>query len=109
MCRIDLHILSTHSVLLDILTVINTDHTPYVLILHFVHIYIYTTHNNMQRDSRLYMSRICNVMDAHWMLSTGSRYIVVFVQCARVVQLNCVKVQCMAYCKVGVFCRVYWF
>ncbi len=32
-----------------------------------------------------------------------------FVQCVRVVQLNCVKVQCMAYCKVGVCCRVYWF
>ncbi len=33
------------------------------------------------------------------MVSSGSRYIVVFVQCVRVVQLNCVKVQCMAYRK----------
>ncbi len=31
----------------------------------------------------------------------------VLVQCLRVVQLNCVKVQCMAYCKVGVCSRVY--
>ncbi len=37
--------------------------------------------------------------------------IFVFVQCVRVVLLNCVKVkvQCMAYCKVGVCCRVYYF
>ncbi len=32
-----------------------------------------------------------------------------FGQCVRVVQLNCVKVRCMAYRKVGVCCRVYWF
>ncbi len=33
----------THSVLLDILTVINTHYTPYVHILHYVHIlYIHT-------------------------------------------------------------------
>ncbi len=38
------HILSTHSVLLDILTVINTHYTLYVHILHYVHIY---RHNNM--------------------------------------------------------------
>ncbi len=30
-------------------------------------------------------------------------------QCVCVVQLNCVKVQCMAYRKVGVCCRVYLF
>ncbi len=30
-------------------------------------------------------------------------------QCVRVVQWNCVNVQCMAYCKVGVCCRVYSF
>ncbi len=42
MCNIHIHILSTHSVLLDILTVINTHYTPYVHILHYVHIYTYT-------------------------------------------------------------------
>ncbi len=40
MCNI--HMLSTHSVLLDILTVINTHYTPYVHILHYVHIYTHT-------------------------------------------------------------------
>ncbi len=35
MCKIYIHILSTHSVLLDILTVINTHYTPYVHILHW--------------------------------------------------------------------------
>ncbi len=64
MCKI--HILSTHSVLLDILTVINTHYTPYVHILHYVHIY----------------TIICNVMDVHWMVSSGSRLVVVLVQCA---------------------------
>ncbi len=54
------YILSTHSVLLDILTVINTHYTPYVHILHYVHIY---THNNMQRCNRLYINWIRNVMD----------------------------------------------
>jgi len=53
MCRIHIHILSTHSVILDILTVINTRYTPYVHILHYVHIY---AHNNMQRCNRLYIS-----------------------------------------------------
>ncbi len=38
------HIVSKHSVLLDILTVINTHYTQYVHILHYVHIF---THNNM--------------------------------------------------------------
>ncbi len=41
MCNIHIHILSTHSVLLDILTVINTHYTPYVHILHYVHIYVH--------------------------------------------------------------------
>ncbi len=45
------YIFSTHSVLLDILTVINSHYTPYVHILHYVHIY---THN-MRRCSRLYI------------------------------------------------------
>ncbi len=31
------------------------------------------------------------------------------VKCVRVVQLNCVKVHCMAYRKVGVCCSVYLF
>ncbi len=48
-------------------------------------------------------------MQCHLMVSSGSRKVVVLVQCVRVVQLNCVKVQCMAYCKVGVCSRVYYF
>ncbi len=70
MCRIHIHILSTHSVLLDILTVINTHYTQYVHILHYVHIF---THNNMRSCSRLYISHIRNVMDVHCMVSSGSR------------------------------------
>ncbi len=46
MCRIHIHIVSTHSVLLDILTVINTHYTQYVHILQYVHIY---THNSMRK------------------------------------------------------------
>ncbi len=57
MCRIHKHILSTHSVLLDILTVINIHYTPYVHILHYVHIY---THSNMRRCNRLYISWTCH-------------------------------------------------
>ncbi len=70
-------------------------YTSYVHILHYVHKY---TYNNMRRCNRLYISWIRNVMDVHWMVSSGSRYVVVLVQCVRVVQLNCVKVkvQCMA-------------
>ncbi len=49
MCNIHIHILSTHSVLLYILTVIKTYYTPYVHILHYVHIY---THNNMSDSLR---------------------------------------------------------
>ncbi len=101
MCKIHIHILSTHSVLLDILTVINTHYTPYADILHYVHIY---THDNMQRCNRLYISYVSR------MCITTTRF-VVFVQCLRVVQLNCVKfkVQCMAYRKVGEYFRVYYF
>ncbi len=85
-------------------TVINTHYTPYVHIIHYVHRY---TQNNMWRCNRLYIGRIRNVMDVRCMVSSGSRYIVVLVQCVLVVQLNCVKVQCMAYRKVGVCYRVY--
>ncbi len=113
-CRNNLHIDSTylqtytkdnvqntHSVLLDILTVINTHYTPYAHILHYVHIY---THDNMQRFNRLYISYVS------WMCITTTRFFV-FVQCVRVVQLNCVKfkVQCMAYRKLGEYFRVYYF
>ncbi len=89
MCRIHIHILSTHSVLLCIFKVINTHYTPYVHILHYVHIY---THINMRRCNRLYISYVS------WMCNRTIRFFV-FVQCVRVVQLNCVKVkvQCMAY------------
>ncbi len=48
----------------------NTHYTPYVHILHYVHIY---TYNNMRRCNRLYISRICNVMDVHRMVFSGSR------------------------------------
>ncbi len=55
MCKIHIHLLSEHSVLLDILTIINTHCTPYVHILHYVHKY---THSNMQRCNRLYISYV---------------------------------------------------
>ncbi len=77
MCRIHIHTVSTHSVLLDILTVINTHSTQYVHILHYVHIY---THNNMRGCNRLYISQICNVMDVRWMVYSGSRSVVLLVQ-----------------------------
>ncbi len=85
------YIYSVHGVLLDILTDINTHYTPYVHILHYVHIY---THSNMQRCNRLYISNVS------WMCIRITRFLV-FVQCGRVVQLNWVKVkvQCMAYRK----------
>ncbi len=102
MCNIHIHILSKHSVLLDILTVINTHYSLYVHILHYVQIH---THSDMPRCNRLYISWKQNVMDVHW-----NHQIFVFVQCVQV-QLNCVKVkvQCMAYRNVGVCCRVYYF
>ncbi len=65
---VHIHILSTHSVLLDILTVINTHYTPYVQTLHYEHVY-----NNMWRCNRLYITWIPNVMDVHCMVSSGSR------------------------------------
>ncbi len=39
MCRMHIHIVSTHSVLLDILAVINTHYTQNIHILHYVHLY----------------------------------------------------------------------
>ncbi len=89
------YIYSVHTVYYkDILTVINTHYTPYVHILHYVHIYI---HSNMRRCNRLYISYVS------WMCIRTTRFFV-FVQCVRVVQLNCVKdnVQCMAYRKVRI-------
>ncbi len=47
MCKIHIHILSTHGVLLDIVTVNNIHYTPYVLIPHYVHMY---THSNARPD-----------------------------------------------------------
>ncbi len=38
-CGMHIHIVSTHSVLLDILAVINTHYTQNVHILHYVHLY----------------------------------------------------------------------
>ncbi len=71
MCNIHIHILSTHSVLLDILTVINTHYTPYVHILHYVHIYTHTVICNGAVDYT--EAGYTNVMDVHWMVSSGSR------------------------------------
>ncbi len=51
----------------------------------------------VQRCKRLY---ICSVVDVHCMVSSDSRC-VVLVQCVRVVQWNCVNVQCMACCVSG--------
>ncbi len=68
MCRIHTHILSTHSVLLDIRTVINTHYTQYV--------HIINTIVCEKRCNRLYIGRIRNVMDVCWvscMVSSGSR------------------------------------
>ncbi len=99
------HIVSTHSVLLDILTVINIHSTQNVHILHYVHLYTQwyakkKGNNNKKYKikiscSRFYIGWIRNFMDVRCMVSSDSRWIVVFVQCVRVVQLNCVKVQCI--------------
>ncbi len=56
MCRIHIHILSTKSVLLDILTVINTHYTQYVHIIHYVH-------NSMRRCNRVYIHRPDTVLE----------------------------------------------
>ncbi len=76
-----IHILSTHSVLLDILTVINTHYTPYV---HIYIMYIYT-HNNMR--NRLYivryaMSWMCKWVS--WMVSSDSRCVSAVCVCSPV-------------------------
>ncbi len=93
--KIHIHILSSHSVLLDILTVINTHYTQYVHILHYVHIY---THNNMRRCNRLYISRICNVMDVH---------ISIYLKCniLKLHYFKCLIVTCMPWflCIFGSF------
>ncbi len=98
----NIHILSTHSVLLR--HTYSYQYTLYTVCTHSTlctHIY---THSNMRRCNRLYISYVS------WMCIRTTRFFV-FVQCVRVVQLNCVKVkvQCMAYRKVGVCCRVYYF
>ncbi len=67
------YILSTHSVLLDILTVINTHYTPYVHILHYVHIY---THSNMRRCNRLYISYAMS-----WMCIRTTRFLYLCSMC----------------------------
>ncbi len=68
MCKIHIHILSTHSVLLYIFTVINTHYTPCVHILHYAHIY---THSNMRRCNRLYISHAMS-----WMCIRTTRFFV---------------------------------
>ncbi len=70
----------THSVLLDILTVINTHYTPYVHIIHYVHIY---THSNMQRCNRLYISYVS------WMCIRTTRFCAVCVCSPTVLKLKC--------------------
>ncbi len=73
MCRMHIHIVSTHSVLLDILAVINTHYTQNVHILHYVHLYTqwYAKKNN--KLQQIYIGRIRNVMDVRCMVSSGSR------------------------------------
>ncbi len=39
MCRMHIHIVSTHSVLLDILAVVNTHYTQNIHFLHYVHLF----------------------------------------------------------------------
>ncbi len=66
MCRIHIHVLSTHSVLLDILTVINTLYTLYVHILHYVYIYTHTIVCG-KKMQQIYIGRIRYVMDVRCM------------------------------------------
>ncbi len=72
MCRIHIHILSTYSVLFKtyLQLSIHVMHRMYT----FYIMYTYT-HNSMQKKScsRFYIGRICNVMDVHCMVSSGSR------------------------------------
>ncbi len=71
MCRIHIHILSTHSVLLR--HTYSYQYTLYTVCTHSAfctHMYV---HNNMRRCNRLYINWIRNVVDVHWMVSSGSR------------------------------------
>ncbi len=77
MCNIHIHILSTHSVLLDILSYL------YTLCTHNV----YRCYRLYRRCYRLYISYLS------WMCI---RTTIIFVQCVHVVQLNCVKLKVLS-------------
>ncbi len=102
------YIYSVHTVYYK--DILSYQYTLYTVCIHYVHIVIcegatdLTLYNRLvvqqivvQRCNRLY---ICNVMDVYCMVSSDSRW-VVLVQCVRVVQWNCVNVQCMACCVSG--------
>ncbi len=96
MCRIHKHILSTHSVLLDTLTVS-------IHVIHHMYTYIYTSIHTQYAKVQQIISYVS------WCALKPPDVLDLCSVC--VVQLNCVKVkvQCMAYRKVGVCCRVYYF
>ncbi len=96
MCKIHIHIVSTHSVLLDILTIIYTQ---------YVHIYIYTHTLTCEgaadfTQAGYAMSWMC----VAWYPVVADRLLCYCSVCVCVVQLNCVKVQYSAYRNVGVCC-----
>ncbi len=73
MCRIHLHILSTHSVRFKTylqlsIHVIHRMYTFYIM-----YTYIHTIVCKKKSCSRLYIGRIRNVMDVHCIVSSGSR------------------------------------
>ncbi len=70
MCRIHIHILSTHSVLLR--HTYSYQYTWYTVCTHStLCTHIYTIVCGKKRCNRLYKGRIRNVMDVHWMVSSG--------------------------------------
>ncbi len=72
MCRIHIHILSTHSVLFKtyLQLSIHVMHRMYTFYIMYTYIHKIVCE---KRCNRLYIARICNVMDVRWMVSSGSR------------------------------------
>ncbi len=89
MCKIHIHILSTRSVLLDILTVINIHYSSYVHILHYVHVF---THNNRRRCNILYISYAMS-----WMCFRTTRFLYLCRVCVQS-SWTVLKLMCSALC-----------
>ncbi len=72
MCRIHIHILSTHSVLFKtyLQLSIHVMHRMYTFYIMYTYIHIIVCEKS---GSRFYIGRICNVMDVRCMVSSGSR------------------------------------